>query len=317
MRAGLAWLAAVGIAAASGVGGAQAAELKVLCSNGLREVVLELAPQFERATGHKLDLTFGLAAAFKQKIEDGEPFDVAVLTPAFIDETVKLHKVSADTRAVIARAGNGLAIRAGAPRPDISTPEAFKVALINARSIAYAKAGQSGVYFVGLIDRLGIADAINVKSRAEASGVEVGAAVARGDAELGVLPVSEILPIKGVQLLGPFPGRAAGLRGDGGRRRHRRQGPGRRRRAGEVPQVARAFFRDQAEGHGAGLKRRLFEFEHDLFRKPVTTPGSSPGAGFFAIMLSRRTATPPRRAARSRRSPRHTAARASPAPPGG
>ncbi len=210
MRAGLAWLAAVGIAAASGVGGAQAAELKVLCSNGLREVVLELAPQFERATGHKLDLTFGLAAAFKQKIEDGEPFDVAVLTPAFIDETVKLHKVSADTRAVIARAGNGLAIRAGAPRPDISTPEAFKVALINARSIAYAKAGQSGVYFVGLIDRLGIADAINVKSRAEASGVEGGAAVARGDAELGVLPVSEILPIKGVQLLGPFPGALQG-----------------------------------------------------------------------------------------------------------
>ena len=204
MRLGAVWLAVAGLAAAF-AGGAQAAEIKVLCSNGLREVFLELVPQFERATGHKVDATFGLAAAFKQRIEGGESFDVAVLTPALLEETIKQGKVSGDNRAVIARAGNGLAIRAGAARPDIATPEAFKAALLNAKSIAYAKAGQSGVYFVGLLDRLGIADAVKQKSRAEASGVEVGAAVARGDAELGVLPVSEILPVKGVELLGPFP----------------------------------------------------------------------------------------------------------------
>jgi molybdate transport system substrate-binding protein len=199
------WLALAGLAAALGAGGAQAAELKVLCSNGLREVVLELAPEFERASGHKLNLTFGLAAAFKQKIEAGEPFDVVVLTPALLDDTIKQGKVTGDNRAIIARAGNGLAIRAGAPRPDIAGADAFKATLLNAKSIAYAKAGQSGVYFVGLLDRLGIADAVKQKMLPQATGAEVGGAVARGDAELGVLPVSEILPVKGVELLGPFP----------------------------------------------------------------------------------------------------------------
>jgi molybdate transport system substrate-binding protein len=197
------WLALAGLAV--GIGGAQGAELKVLCSNGLREVMLEVAPEFERASGHKLNLTFGLAAAFKQKIEAGEPFDVVVLVPALLDDVVKQGKVTGDSRAIIARAGNGLAIRAGGPRPDIKTPDAFKATLLNAKSIAYAKAGQSGVYFVGLLDRLGIADSVKPRSLAQASGVEVGAAVARGDAELGVLPVSEILPVKGVELLGPFP----------------------------------------------------------------------------------------------------------------
>jgi molybdate transport system substrate-binding protein len=198
-------LALAGLAVAFGSGSAQAADLKVLCSNGLREVMLEVAPEFERATGHKLNVTFGLAAAFKQRIEAGEAFDVVVMVPALLDEVVRQGKVTAGSRAVIARAGNGLAIRAGASRPDIATADAFKATLLNARSIAYAKAGQSGVYFVGLIDRLGIADALKAKSLPQATGVEVGAAVASGAAELGVLPVSEILPVKGVELLGPFP----------------------------------------------------------------------------------------------------------------
>jgi len=205
MRVGAKLLAAASMAAAFAIGGAQAAEIKVLCSNGLREVLLDLAPEFERASGHKLNVTFGLAAAFKQKIEAGEPFDVAVLVPAFLDDVVKQGKVSGDSRAIIARAGNGLAIRAGAPRPDIASPDAFKATLLNAKAIAYAKAGQSGVYFVGLLDRLGIADAMKAKILPQASGVEVGNAVQKGDAELGVLPVSEILPVKGVELLGPFP----------------------------------------------------------------------------------------------------------------
>jgi molybdate transport system substrate-binding protein len=210
MRQGAMWLALAGVAAIICAGGAQGAELKVLCSNGLREVMIELAPEFERASGHKLNVTFGLAAAFRQKVEAGEPFDVVVLTPALLDETVKHGKVTGDNRAIIARAGNGLAIHAGAPRPDIGTVEAFKATLLKAKSIAYAKAGQSGVYFVGLIDRLGIAEAIKAKSSAEPTGVEVGAAVAGGNAELGVLPVSEILPVKGAELLGPFPAELQG-----------------------------------------------------------------------------------------------------------
>src|SRR5262252_2302043 len=185
------------------VAGASSAEIKVLCSNGLREVFAELRPEFERASGHKVAVTYGLAAAFKQQIEAGEAFDVVVVTPPLLDDMVKQGKVSGDGRATIARAGIGIAIRAGAARPDISNPDAFKHTLAAAKSVAFAKAGQSGVYFAGLLTRLGIAD--QVKTAPQATGVEVGAAVAHGDAELGVLPVSEILPVKGVELLGPLP----------------------------------------------------------------------------------------------------------------
>jgi molybdate transport system substrate-binding protein len=182
---------------------ASAAEIKVLCSNGLREVFAELRPEFERASGHKIAVTYGLAAAFKQQIEAGEAFDVVVVTPPLLDDMVKQGKVAGDGRATIARAGIGIAIRAGAARPDISNTEAFKHTLAAAKSVTYAKAGQSGVYFAGLLTRLGIAD--QVKTRPEPTGVEVGAAVAQGEAELGVLPISEIMPVKGVEVLGPLP----------------------------------------------------------------------------------------------------------------
>ena len=182
-----------------------AAELKVFCSNGLRAVMEELAPQFERASGYKLAVSYGLAAAFKQQIEAGEPFDVVVVTPALLDDMVKQGKVADGDRAVIGRAGIGIAIQAGAARPDISSVEAFKQTLLNAKSIAYAKAGQSGVYFTGLLDRLGIADAVKDKIRLERSAVEIGAVMAAGGAEVAVQPISEILPEKGVELLGPFP----------------------------------------------------------------------------------------------------------------
>jgi molybdate transport system substrate-binding protein len=202
VRAFLAAAAAVG--AVLGLAGqAGAAEIRVLCSNGLREVMMELGAEFERASGHKLVVTYGLAGAFKQQIEAGEAFDVAVLTPPLVDDLVKQGKIAADTRAAIARAGIGLAVRAGAARPDIASPAAFKATLLGAKSVAYAKAGQSGTYFAGLLDRLGIA--ATVKVRPEATGVQVGEAVAKGDADLGVLPISEILPVKGVEVLGPFP----------------------------------------------------------------------------------------------------------------
>src|SRR5262245_47073196 len=104
---------------------ANAAEIRVLCSNGLKAVMEDLAPQFERSTGHKVLVKFGLAANFKQQIEAGETFDLAVLTPALIDDLIKQGKIASDTRAVIARTGLGLMIRAGAKKPDVSTTEAF------------------------------------------------------------------------------------------------------------------------------------------------------------------------------------------------
>lgn len=202
------------IAAVSGLGllamlaqarAAEGAEIRVLCSTGLKAVMEELVPQFERATRHKIVITFGLASAMKQRIEAGEAFDVAVLTPPLLDDLIKQGSIAADTRAPIARTGLAIAIRAGARKRDISTVEAFTRALRDVKSITYAKEGASGVAFAALVQRLGIAEELKAKSTLTASGEAVGEAVAHGEAEFGVLPVSEILPVPGVEVLGTFP----------------------------------------------------------------------------------------------------------------
>jgi molybdate transport system substrate-binding protein len=185
--------------------GAHAAEITLLCSNGIKTVVEELVPQFEKTTGHTVAISFNLAAVLKRQIEAGEPFDLAILTPAMVDDLIKQGRVAADTRTTIARTGLAIMIRSGARRPNIRTADAFKRALLDAKSIAYAREGASGVFFADLIQRLGVADALKAKSTLTATGEEVGQRVARGDVELGVLPVSEILPVKGVELLGAFP----------------------------------------------------------------------------------------------------------------
>jgi len=162
-------------------------------------------PQFERATKNKVNVTYGLAAMLKQRIEAGEPFDVAFLTPAAMDDLVAHNKVAADSRTSIARSGLAIAVRAGAAKRDVSTVDAFKRALLEAKGIAYAKEGASGVAFTALIQRLGVADALKAKSKLTATGEEVGEAILKGESEFGILPLSEILPIKGAQVLGNFP----------------------------------------------------------------------------------------------------------------
>jgi molybdate transport system substrate-binding protein len=184
---------------------AAAAEIKVLCSNGIKAVMEELVPQFEQATKHKVVITYGLAAALKRQLEAGEPFDVAVLTPPLIDDLIKQGKIAGDTRTVLARSSMALAIRAGAPKPDIRTTDALKRTLLESKSIAYAREGASGVFFIDVVQRLGLADDLKSKLKPTTTGEEVGASVARGDAQLGVLPVSEILPVHGVEVLGTFP----------------------------------------------------------------------------------------------------------------
>jgi molybdate transport system substrate-binding protein len=184
---------------------AGAAEIRVLCSNGLKAVMEDLAPQFERATGHKVLVKYGLAAGFKQQIEAGEAFDLAVLTPPLVDDLIKQGKMAADSRAVIARTGLGLMIRAGARKPDVSTTNAFKNSLTGAKSIAFAKEGASGVAFVALIGKLGIAETLKARLKPTSTGEEVLELVARGNAEFGVLPLSEILGVRGVELGGMFP----------------------------------------------------------------------------------------------------------------
>jgi molybdate transport system substrate-binding protein len=198
-------------------GSAQAAELKVLSGNGAKAAVRELCSQFERATGHTVGLRFEVNADLKKKIEAGEAFDVAVLNPPVIDALIKDGKLVAGSRADIGRSGLGVAVRSGHPKPDIATVEAFKRALLAAKAVAYPGKGASGLYFVSLLDRLGIKDAMQgkLKPMAAEDTVEV---VARGEADMVVVVATRIVGVAGVDVVGPIPealqtkiGFAAGL----------------------------------------------------------------------------------------------------------
>jgi molybdate transport system substrate-binding protein len=184
---------------------ANAAEIKIISANALKTVLEELTPAFEKATDHKLVVIWGGAVPLKAQIEKGEAFDLAVLTAAGIDDLIKQGRLVAATRTNLATSGAGVAVRKGAPKPDISTVEAFKRALLNAKSVAYVGQGSTGVYLKELLPRLGIADAVKDKIKLLPLGNPVALAIANGEAEIGMTQISEILPYAGAELVGPFP----------------------------------------------------------------------------------------------------------------
>jgi molybdate transport system substrate-binding protein len=193
------------VLASLGAGSVQAAEIKMLVSNALKTTMEELAPQFEKASEHTLAITFGAASELKIAIEQGAVFDVAILTPAVIDALTKEGKLSPDGGAPIARAGFGIAARKDAPKPDVGTVDAFRHALLDAKSIAYVAAGAGSPYFLGLLDRLGIADQVKPKLKPQPTSNPTAKAVANGEAEIGITAISEILPYAGAQVAGPLP----------------------------------------------------------------------------------------------------------------
>jgi molybdate transport system substrate-binding protein len=200
--------ASVLLAALGGAAPAAAAEIKVLSTVALKAALDEdLLPQLARSAESKVTIKYDAAAALKKAIDGGEGFDVAILVPAGIDDLIKQGKIEAASRTNLARVGVGVAVRAGAPKPDISTAEAFKKTLLSAKSIAYgdpALGGASSVYFANLLQRLGIADEMKAKTKLTPSG-EGAKAVADGTAEIGVGQISEIVPVRGAELAGPFP----------------------------------------------------------------------------------------------------------------
>jgi len=188
-------------------GAAEAAEVKVLSTVGVKAVLEELIPQFERETGIKVTVDFSSSATLKKRIDGGETFDMAIIVSDLIDDLVKQGKIAANAHENFARTGAGVAILASAPRPDISSVETFKALLVNSKSIALsdpALGGASTAYFISLVQRLGIADNINPKLRPVPPG-QVTWPVATGDADLGIGQISEIVPDHRVALLGPFP----------------------------------------------------------------------------------------------------------------
>ena len=181
---------------------AQSSTIIVLSSNATRAVVEELGPQFEKTSREKIVFKFGNSAELKARIEKGEAFDVAILSAPAVGELVKLGKLSATTRTEIGRTGTGMAVHAQASKPDISTADALKGALINARSIAYVAQGAAAPVMKDIFDRFGIRAAMDAKTKLVPN---AAAAVAAGEAEIGFTQISEILNVPGSVVAGPLP----------------------------------------------------------------------------------------------------------------
>lgn len=184
---------------------AQAAELKVLAGGAISGVLDELGPQFERATGHKLVIQYGLAPQVKGRIEAGEAFDLVILSPGPTNDLAKQGKISTDSRTDVARDGVGLAVRAGAPKPDISSVDAFKSTMVKAKSISYAPQATTGVHLGKVFERLGIAEEMKAKTKPQQAADQIAKAVADGEAELAIALTSSLLLARGVDLVGKLP----------------------------------------------------------------------------------------------------------------
>ena len=188
---------------------ADAAEIKVYATIGMGSVLKELQPKFEQASGHKLDITWGLAGALAKRVADGETPDALVAIRGGVDGLVTSGRIAAPSAATLALSGVGVSVRSGAPKPDISSAEKIKEALIAAKAIAYSdpsKGGASGVHFAKVAERLGIADLVKAKSKHPETAGLPGKLLLDGSADLAIAQVPELLEVQGTDLLGPLPG---------------------------------------------------------------------------------------------------------------
>jgi molybdate transport system substrate-binding protein len=179
-------------------------KIKVLASNSIRAVMAELVPQFERASGHSVALSYDPAKVMLARIENGETADLVITGSGAIDTLVKQGKVLAASRRTLARCRVGVAVRAGTPKPDIGTVESLKRALLAAKSVAYTQEGASGMHFSGVIERVGIAREVQAKAVRQPGGL-IGELVAAGKAEIAIQQIPELMAVPGIELVGPLP----------------------------------------------------------------------------------------------------------------
>ena len=178
--------------------------IKVFATNSIRSVLTELVPQFERASGHKVELSYDPAKVMLARIARGETADVALLGSGAIDELVKQGKIAAGSTRALARCEVGLAVLKGAAKPDIGSVEMLKRALLAAKSVAYTQEGASGMHFSGLIEKWGIAAQIQAKAVRQPGGL-IGELVAAGKAEIAIQQIPELMAVPGIELVGPLP----------------------------------------------------------------------------------------------------------------
>jgi len=185
-------------------GVADGAELRIFGSRVTKMVIAEIGPQFEQATGYKPVVVTDVAAVMKRRIEQGEAFDLAVLVDFQTDDLIKAGKLVAATRVDVMKAGIGVAVRRGAPKPDIGTIDAFKQTLLAAKSLTYLKEGASTRHLARVFDQLGIAEALRPKTTQPMT-ESVSEMVADGEVELGIIVIPNILSVPGADLVGPLP----------------------------------------------------------------------------------------------------------------
>jgi molybdate transport system substrate-binding protein len=195
-------VAAAGALLLSGMTGA--AEVSVVSTQATQEAYLELVAQFEKASGHQVKTVFSGTLNVQKRLADGEPYDLVIMAGPAIDEQIKLGKAVAGSRVDFAQSGTGLAVRKGAAKPDVSSPGALKKTLLAAKSIGYST-GPSGLYMLGVFEKLGIAGELKGKLRQTPSGVFVGTLIANGEAEVGFQQISELAHFAGIDYVGPLP----------------------------------------------------------------------------------------------------------------
>jgi molybdate transport system substrate-binding protein len=191
-------------ALASSVVAGQAADIKILSTRAVMTILEKVGPEFERTTGHKLVVSSDIALNHVRRVMAGEPFDLLVASPSQMDDLIRNGRIVPETRTNLVRSGIGVEVKAGAPKPDIGTMDAFRKALLDAKSVGYLKEGQSGVYLHSLFERIGIADALTPKAVRPDTDV-VSELVAKGEIELGLVVITQILTTPGVELVGPIP----------------------------------------------------------------------------------------------------------------
>ena len=196
------------LATALGAASASAADLKVTSAGAVRGLIAGMIEDYERQTGQTFDFTIGTTGQLRAIIQSGFPADLVITSGPLMAELEKTGNLTPDSRADLGRIGIGVVVREGATAPDVSTVESFKAALMNAKSVAHTDptaGGTSGIYLVGVLERLGIADEVKKKAVLESGGKETAEAVAGGRAEIGVTFISEILAVKGAKLVAPLP----------------------------------------------------------------------------------------------------------------
>lgn len=187
------------------VSSVHANDITVIASTGMSTLFKQMIPAFERSSGHKVLISYDTSNIILGRINAGETGDMVVLTSPVIDSLTKQGKLVAGSRVDLAKSGVGVAIRSGAVKPDISSPEAFKRTLLAAKSIAYTATGASGIYFAGVTEKMGIGAEVKAKAKTPAGG-HVAELVAKGEAELAVQMISELRGVPGAEYLGPLPG---------------------------------------------------------------------------------------------------------------